>query len=388
MEHPSRVTRIAVVGSTDRKLEEMLRPIGPHVSSVPLEGLEALVQQATSRPDVIVVDLRERSSAPAALATLKRRHSQTGVVIVASRLDPDLMLEAMRAGVAEWLAEPLTEAAAIAAVRRVAATHGVESNQGQVFAFVGAKGGVGTTTVAVNVAVALARLTQRRSLLVDLHLTHGDAALFLGAEPRFSIIDAFENIRRLDESLLQSLVAHTKLGADLLASSDRTGVAAPEGGHIRSLIETLSEHYSYVSLDVPRSDMTMLDSLELASKIIVVTNQELATVHHTSRLVMPLRQRYGAERVEVVVSRYDKRAEISQQDVERASGMAIRHLIPNAYHLALDAMNRGRPVVVENESRLSSSLKAFTSSLAGLGSDGPPRPRTSRLFGRLTSLLG
>ncbi len=97
------------------------------------------------------------------------------------------------------------------------------SVQGQIFAFVGAKGGVGTTTIAVNVATALAQsLEDERTLLMDFHLSYGDAAVFLGAEPRFSVADAMENTHRLDEAFFESLVVQSKsTGVHLLASAER-----------------------------------------------------------------------------------------------------------------------------------------------------------------------
>ena len=79
------------------------------------------------------------------------------------------------------------------------------------------KGGVGTTTVAVNVATALAKLEPKSTLFIDLHVANGDAAVFLGAEPRFSIVDALENTHRLDEAFFRNLIAHAKCGVDLLA---------------------------------------------------------------------------------------------------------------------------------------------------------------------------
>ena len=115
-----------------------------------------------------------------------------------------------------------------AAIDRVVARRGRCHDPGQVFAFVGGKGGVGTTTLAVNVAAVLADRRASSTLLIDLHVAYGDAALFLGVEPRFSVADALENVHRLDEAFLRSLVGRTKIGLDVLASSDRAMVG-PRG---------------------------------------------------------------------------------------------------------------------------------------------------------------
>src|SRR5262249_12908958 len=154
------------------------------------------------------------------VSALTRQHPSVGVIVVASSMDPALMLEAMRAGVTEFVTEPITQGDLKAAVDRVASKRPA-SEPGQVFAFVGGKGGIGTTTLAVNVATTLARRDASSTLLIDLHVTYGDAALFVGAEPRFSVADALENVHRIDEAFLRSLVGRTKFGLDLLASSDR-----------------------------------------------------------------------------------------------------------------------------------------------------------------------
>ena len=121
--------------------------------------------------------------------------------------------------------------------------------EGRVFAFVGAKGGVGTTTTAVNVATALTKFAKGPTLLIDLHLAYGDAAVFLGADPRFSLVDAFENMHRLDAEFLKSLVVTTASGIDLLASADRP---ANRPVDVRRLGEVVRLAASQVRIHGPR----------------------------------------------------------------------------------------------------------------------------------------
>src|SRR5580704_9163556 len=251
--------------------------------------LETLAHASTTQPDVVVVDLREQSHVPPALTLLRRHHPATGIVIVAS-LDPVLMLEAMRAGVTECITEPRRRADLEAAIARVVTQRPMGAKAGQVFAFLGAKGGVGTTTVAVNIAAALAQIYPNESLLIDLHLTNGDASVFLGAEPQFSIVDALDNTHRLDEAFFRTLVIRTKAGVDLLASSARAMAGPVDVRRVRSLIEFAASHYQFVVLDVPRSDAMMVDALESAGRIVIVVNQELATVRNASRVTTALRR--------------------------------------------------------------------------------------------------
>jgi pilus assembly protein CpaE len=310
------------------------------------------------------VDLRGGKALPSALGEVKRAHASTGVVIVATSPEPGLMLEAMRAGVNEFLSEPLKQAELEGAITRLTARRRPAST-GEIFAFLGAKGGVGTTTTAVNVAVALARLNQGRVLLIDLHLAHGDAAIYLGVQPRFSVVDALDNTHRLDESFFRGLVTQTKSGPDLLASSDHALVSATGTERVRALIEFAAGHYRYIVIDVPRSDAAALDALDAAARLTIVANQELATVKGASRLAGALRQRYGKDRVHVIVSRFDKTADIGQEDVERVVGGKVKHLLPSDYRLTLSALNAGRPLAVDNHTRLAASFRALARDLAG-----------------------
>ena len=177
---------ILLVGSTDRQLEEALRGCGmTSRRRCRFRARIARAARSAKQPDVLVIDIRDQSHLPAALPLLKRQHPSTGVVIVASRLDPALLLEAMRSGVNEFVSRAGHRGGARGGHRsRVVAHRPVARAWAKLFAFVGAKGGVGTTTVAVNVATALAQLQQGSTLLIDLHVANGDAAVFLGAEPR------------------------------------------------------------------------------------------------------------------------------------------------------------------------------------------------------------
>ena len=139
---------------------------------------------------------------PAELVEIKRHHPSTGILVVLPHLDGTLLLQAMRAGASECVAEPITRDELERAFARIAAQRPAP-RRGDVFAVIGAKGGVGATTVAVNVATILNKLRASSTLLMDLHLTYGDAATFLGAEPRFSTLDALENMHRLDAAFLQ-----------------------------------------------------------------------------------------------------------------------------------------------------------------------------------------
>ena len=373
---------VTLIGAVDRKPEELLRAAGMHVSSVAESALGMLASPSAKQPDVLLVDLRQSPVVPPLVGLLRRNHPNTGVMIIASVLEPALLVEAMRAGVTVVVAEPFTQEDLESAVNRASA-HSVGVELGQVIGFIGAKGGVGTTTVAVNVATMLGPMSKPgKALLMDLHQAGGDAAVFMGVEPRFSVLDAIENSHRLDQNFLKTLVTSVTAQTDLLASPER-----PSGGRLdvsktRRVIELASSAYRHTVLDLPRADGGVLDALEQLKAVYIVANQELATVRSATRVAAMLRERYGRDKVGVVLTRSDRQADIGHADVEKAVGLAVSHTFPSDYRIALQALNKGRPLALDNHNDLSASFKRFAYELSGESPD-PQSGRSPGLFGRL-----
>ena len=373
------MTHVTLITSHDRQLEETLRGLGLHVVRGTLESV-------TVKPtEVAVIDLRGEKGLPAMVSSLKRHHPDMGVVIVASALDPALLLEAMRAGVSEVLPEPFVSEDVRKAIERVTEKR-MTAEPGRVFGFIGAKGGVGTTTVAVNVATALGLASKpSRVLLVDLHQMGGDAAIFMGAEPRFSVMDALDNMHRLDETFFRTLVVPAAPNTDLLSSPERPMPGLFDRDRVQRLISFASTVYKQTIVDLPQSDGATLDALDELTTIYVVANQELATVKSASRLTAMLRERYGRDRVTLILSRSDRHNEIGRDDVEKAVGVQITHMFPSDYRVALQALNKGRPVALDNHNELSASFKRFAHRLAGTRVE-HHRKESGGLFGRLAHL--
>jgi pilus assembly protein CpaE len=367
--------QITIVGSSDRKLEELVRSSGLRPTVASALDLLALTHPSAVQPDVLMMDVRAHGQVPAALAVLKRQHPTTSVILVAVELTPALMLEAMRSGVNECVAEPLTADSVGGAISRIIAQRTTPTG-GQVFAFVGAKGGVGTTTLAVNVATALAR-GQGSTLFIDMHPAYGDAAVLLGAEPRFSLLDALDNTHRLDLAFFNGLTAQSKAGVTLLASPENAPVAPIDVHRIRLLLDFAARNYRYTMLDVPRSNPALLDTLEAAMNIFVVTNQELASVRGAQRVADALSRRYSREKVGLVVSRFDKGADIGTDDIEEVVHLPVRFTFPSDYRLALQALNAGRPFVLDGGSKLAAAVTAFAKELHGEALREPPQPPAS-----------
>jgi Flp pilus assembly CpaE family ATPase len=139
--------------------------------------------------------------------------------------------------------------------------------------------------------------------------------------------------------------------------------------------------YRTTVLDVPRSDMTILDSLDATTTLVVVTSQEIASLRSAANMAETLRNRYGAGRAKVAINRFHRESVIAHVDIERAVGGSVEHLIPSDYRSAIEALNAGRPLAMDRESRLGLAYQKFASELAGVATEHVERP--TGMLGRL-----
>ena len=374
---------VTFVGTSDRQLEQSLHAAAMQVSLVEVAQLTALASANAAQPDVLLLDLRSGYGLPPAVAALRRQHPSTAILLLVKSLDPTLLLEAMRAGVNEVVAEPIDHEELAAAIHRVAGSR-PRTEPGRVYGFIGAKGGVGTTTIAVNVAASLGSVSKpERALMLELHNAAGDASLLTGIESRFSIVDAVDNTHRLDAVYFSNLVTQIAPSTDLLPSPEQPPVHGLDAQRMKQVIAFASTVYKHTVIDVSRSDRSILDALDQLSTIYVVANQELATVKSAGRLANILRGRYGRDKIGLILSRSDRDADISQADVEKAAGCAVANTFPSNYRVALQALNKGRPIALENHNDLSASFKRFAYQLAGVR-PAREKERSTGLFGRLT----
>jgi len=375
---------LTIVDPSEPDLLADLRARGFRAHSITGGEIASMHLTAVAGPDAFLVDTRAAGQLPRDLATLRRQFPGAGVVVLARSLDPAGMLEAMRLGITEWLADPVATADLDAAVRRVARVVANRTTAGKSVAVVGGKGGVGCTTIAVNLAAAIRAATRVPTLLLDLHMAQGDTSVFLGVEPRFTVLDALENIHRLDETYFKGLVTPTPSGVDLLASANRPLLGSIDVLRVQALLEFVIAAYAWVVVDCPRSDPSVIDALDVASLVIIVANQELPALRSASRLAALLRQRCGADRVKLAINRFDSESEIGRKDVERVLGGPIDYTFVSDYRAAVAALNKGEPLVASLQGRLAAGFDDAARELAGLPSTARESVKTG-LFGRFGS---
>ncbi len=372
-----------------RQVAGLLRASGVPVGIV--EGRSA----ESAGPDLVVVDIRaDASSGMAAIERLRATSQNLAIFVVAGGAEPELILQAMRAGANEFFPwatldgsqagrggeESFHGAVRRTAARREAVTAGAKPPC-VTHAFLGAKGGAGTTTVAVNCAVELARLTKRPTVIVDLKSSLGEVALFLGVRPRFTVLDAIENLHRLDKDFLQELVVKHKSGLDILSGSEQ--FERPNGqdaAALEELLRILTKTYDYVVIDAGNSiNACVAAALYAADTIFLVTNPDVPSIRNAQRLVDRVRQLgAGSERVRVLLNRASDQHLIAPKQIETALGYGIHHTFGSDYRTVSTALNSGVPLALSNHSELAAQFDTFTRQLVGLAEQAKPKPEAEK----------
>ena len=362
--------------------------------AIPISVIENRAARDGVSPDLVIVDTRgDSSSSTSSIERLRAASPGAGIFAVASAAEPELILQSMRAGANEFFTWPPEEESFHGAIRRTAARR--ETAQGArasatTLVFFGAKGGAGTTTVSVNCGVELARLSKKSTVIVDLKPGLGEVALFLGVRPRYSLLDAIDNLHRLDREFLRELVVKHKSGLEILAGSDqfdRPGAA--DGGAIEELFRLLARQYDYILVDAgSQINSCTVAALYTADTIFLVANPDVPSIRNSQRLLDRVRQ-LGAcgERVRVLLNRAQEPYPIPPKQIEGALGHPIHHTFPSDYKTVSTALNSGVPLALTGNSDIASQFDHFTRQI--LEPDAvvapPPARRTLPGLNRLTA---
>jgi len=252
--------------------------------------------------------------------------------------------------------------------------------------FLGAKGGSGTTTVAVNCAVELARLTKRPTAILDLKACLGEVALFLGVRPRYTVLDAVENLHRLDRDFLRELMSRHKSGLDILAGSEQFDRPnSNDAGAIEELLRVLGKIYDFIVIDAGNMiNSCAIAALYAADTVFLVANPDVPSIRNAQRLVDRLRQLgAGSERVKVLLNRTSDQHLIAPKQIETALGYGIHHSFASDYRTVSTALNSGVPLTLTNHSEISAQFGSFTRQLLGQDEAAPQPERRARFLGLL-----
>jgi pilus assembly protein CpaE len=307
-------------------------------------------------------------------------YHKIAILAFSSTTDPDLLLRAMRAGYSEFLSKPLIEDDWIDTLNRV--NHRWTSsiarplNLGKILSFFGAKGGSGTTTLAVHLAMFLVRGFNKKVLLIDNHPQLGHVSLYLGMDgSNHHFYDLVQNVSRLDQELLRGFIATHASGLDILSSPDVYGSAwRTDADSVERTLEFLSTQYDFVLLDCEASfEDINLAVIAFSNWIYMVATPEIGAIRDLSRYVDGLIQNEQAtKKLQVIINRFSSHEAVTIEQIEKAVHLPITHKISNNYGELIRSINIGEPLSSESKSEFSQQMMKWAGSLVKATAPAPP----------------
>ncbi|MCU0880536.1 MAG: response regulator [Pirellulaceae bacterium] len=354
----SNVLRLAIVDPNDNSRNQLKNM----VLGMDIVWLEAECSRyeffadvvGQTKPDIGVVAIDNNPEKGLKLIEQVREIApECAVLVVSTSTDGQLILKAMRAGAKEFLTHPIKVEDLLHALDRISASKfGGGPGGGRschVLAICGATGGVGSTSVAVNVGCLLAKEPKNSVVLCDLDLSLGDADVFLDTIPDYTLVDVAQNITRLDFTLLKRSLTKHSSGLYLLprpVQLQDTSLVTPED--LTRVLGLLKASFTHMILDLSKSynalDMVALKS---AKDILLITQLDLPCLRNVVRLMMSFNEVEGlAEKVRIVVNRVGlDNGQISLKKAQETMGREIYWQLPNDYKTMVEVRNNGVPLV-------------------------------------------
>jgi pilus assembly protein CpaE len=339
-----------------------------------------VVAQTTPDIGVVCIDAGV-DKAIKLMETIRDKTPECNLLVVSGSSDGQVILRAMRAGAKEFLTQPLRVEDMVAALHRISAAKFGSERGGnrscQVIAIAGATGGVGTTSVAVNLGCILAAEQRNSVVLVDLDLSLGDADVFLDAIPDYTLVDVAQNIARLDIQLLKKSLTKHSSGLYLLPRpvqlQDIPLVTPDDFGRVIGLFKAT---FTHLILDLSKS-YSALDfvALKMAHHALLVTQLDLTCLRNVVRLMMSFGEIEGLkDNLKIVVNRVGLDAgQISLKKAQETMGREIFWQLPNDYKTMVEVRNNGVPLI-EHAPR-AGITQAFVSLAEALQKDDGPKPQ-------------
>ena len=332
-------------------------------------GLDDVPRLLEQRYDVIVIDLDSNPEYALELVESIGANGVATVMVYSAKADPDLLVRCMRAGAREFLTQPfalntMAEAMVRAAARRPA-NHPLKKAGGRLLVFFGAKGGAGVTTIACNFAVALAQEPSQSTLLLDLDLPLGDAALNLGLVAEYSTVNALQESGRLDSSFLSKLLVKHSSGLYVLAAPGKLPQYQASDESIDRLLTVARQDFDNVVIDMgSRLDLMGTALFKEAKTIYLVTQAGIPELRNSNRLISQFFSA-GDPKLEIVINRYQLRAlGVDDEHITKALTRPAQWKIPNDYDAVRQMQNTATPLVLE-DSPISRLIREMAGSVTG-----------------------
>jgi pilus assembly protein CpaE len=356
---------------------------GQLLASLQQVGMVSTIQQWTVHldkppevggiiPDVVLLDLGRDPEPYFALSAHLRKLQPTVHLIACSSIFPPsqyLLMDAMRSGVQEFVAKPINTEILREVLKRFQEGQPQKKSSEKLIVLMGSKGGVGTTTVAVNLATQFCTFAHKRTVLLDFAQPLGNAHLLLNLHPRFGVRDALENLERLDSHFFAGLLTHHKSNLELLGGS-----LHPEEWQnipiapLERVVNVAQTDFDMVLMDIGSQFSSEWSAiLQSARMVLLVTETNVPSLWTLDRRLQGLTGiGVDPERVRVIVNRWHKGDEETLKTIEKNNKYAVLTHLPNDFRKASVAFNMGVPLMENHDNQLTFQYRQLASQLTGI----------------------
>lgn len=302
-------------------------------------------------PDIIVIDDYEGGNLISRVKTITNNFPQTALFVVSENMNPQHIIDVMKAGAAEYLVEPVSGKTLLNAVEEIRAklANAGRLAQGSLYSFISAKGGVGSTVLAVNTATALALQKKSTVALIDMAFQSGDASVLLDMVPQNTITDICSNIHRLDVSFLRGVMASHATGLNFLsAPSNPEDSEDIRHEHVEKILDLCCKLYDQVILDCSSMQVNdcSIEAFRRSDKVFVVTDMSVPSLRNTVRLYNLISKlNIPLDKIEIIVNRFIKGGALSLGEIEKNFEKPVYWLVPNDFSDIVSSINRGVPII-------------------------------------------
>ncbi|HJV64133.1 MAG TPA: AAA family ATPase [Geomonas sp.] len=347
---------IVIIDKDKQSRDAITSTLRPYVDTITLAGsvdnfTDGALAIQKSAPNVVILGIDNIEQGIKDVQYITLRHPRVSVIACSSEKNVEWFLSIMRAGAVEYLLRPIGQEELKQSLQKVGRfllpTPVEEMPAGEIISVYNPIGGMGTTTVAVNLAAALAG-EGTKVALVDLNLDAGDVNTFLNVNPTYTLSSVTSNTDRLDANFLMSVMTRHPSGPFVLTEPVEVDEAAsirPE--QVQRVLELLRGIFSYVIVDcvgqLAGCNMAIFRSSDL---ILFTTTLSLPALKNTKRYLSAMEHKgFGSDTVKLVINRYQPKSDIQLKDAEKVLSRSVYQSIPNEYLDVVNSINKGMPVV-------------------------------------------